>query len=153
MADAALPRNNPESLRKAATHVAHDIRMLRRAWYRHSRDPLAYTAWFVHCRSVMDFFAGVGNQPDDDVYAWHYFTDQNQWDGPRDAAPKPPKYDDYRPAVNKLAAHLTYSRVDYAARGPLPPSLEMTEYLLGLTALFHRLLPPDRAAWFGGLLL
>ncbi len=101
----------------------------------------------------MDFFAGVGLKPDDDIYAWHYFAKQDEWDAEREKVPKPLRYKDYREAVNKLAAHLTYSRVDYAETRELPPSREITEYLLGLAGLFVRLLPAERAAWFGGLAL
>lgn len=145
-------KNDPECLRKAATHIAHDVRMLREAW-RQQSDPLAYTAWFIHCRSVMDFFAGVGMDPDDDIYAWHYFPKQSDWDDVRDKITQPAEYQQYRKAVAKLAAHLTYSRIDYAEEHKLSPSLALTEYLLGLAGLFLRLLPPERVAWFGGLSL
>jgi hypothetical protein len=99
----------------------------------------------------MDFFDGVGTKPDDDIYAWHYFAKQPDWDDARNRLPKPTQYKEYRDAVNKLAAHLTYSRVDYGETRQLPPSREITEYLLGLARLFIRLVPHDHAAWFGGL--
>jgi hypothetical protein len=143
---------DPDCLRKAATHVAHDIRMLREAWHRQA-DPLAYTSWFTYCRSVMDFFEGVGMKPENDIYAWHYFTKQSDWDNERQKVAKPVQYKEYRDTVNKLTAHLTYSRVDYAATKQLPPSREITEYLLGLGALFLQKLPDQRIAWFGGLSL
>lgn len=100
----------------------------------------------------MDFFAGAGNNPDD-IYAWHYFADEPAWNSQRDKVNKPSDYGKYRTAVNKLAAHLTYSRIDFASSEPLPPSLATTEYLLGLANLFMRLLPAERVAWFGGLSL
>ena len=99
----------------------------------------------------MDFFAGVSQKPDDDIYAWHYFDKQSDWDDACARVAKPSLYGEYRNAVNKLTAHLTFSRVDYAEAKKLPPSREITEYLMGLSVLFLRLLPNDRAAWFGGL--
>ena len=68
-----------------------------------------------------------------------------------DAVEKPKRYDDYRTAVHKLAAHLTYSRIDYADDGSYKPSKEITDYLMGLALLFLRKLPDDQLVWFGSL--
>ena len=102
----------------------------------------------------MDFFAGVGMDPNDDIYAWHYFPKRSDWDDARDTITQPSEHSQYRTAVAKLAAHLTYSRIEYAEDNKeLAPSLALTEYLLGLAGVFLRLLPPERVAWFGGLSL
>ncbi len=144
---------DPECLRKAATHISHDIRMLRRAWSNRN-ESLAYTGWFIFCRSLMDFFLDEGRTHPDSIYAWHYFDSRTTWDVMAATLPKPDTYGEYREAANKLVAHLAYRRVDFADKHrDLKPSQEITEYLLGLTILFVRGLPQDRASWFGGLLL
>ncbi len=97
----------------------------------------------------MDFLEGRGTNPDD-IRARDYI-DAKTWDPTRDAVTKPKDYEDYRTAVHKLAAHLTYSRIDYAEQQRFRPSKEIHDYLLGLCALFVRMLPPDRLPWFGGL--
>lgn len=159
-----------EELREAATHVAHEIRMLASAWKRHRGDRHAYVGWFVHCRTLMDFFDPdcECSEPEDDVCAWHFFEHggadeevaQRTWRRIRDTLDPPPRYDedddmDYRDAVNKLAAHLTYKRVEIAERPPagekFTPSAEITEYLLGLARLFLDNLPEGRVGWFGKL--
>jgi hypothetical protein len=65
---------------------------------------------------------------------------------------KPHDYDEYRKAINKLAAHLSYSRITYAETKGFEPSPQLTSYLLSVATLFMRSLPPERAAWFGGQL-
>ena len=140
---------DPERLRKAAPHVAHDIRMLRDAWL-HRDNAFAYTAWFIHCRSVMDFLDARGSNPDD-IRARDYFDDPKAWQQADAATSQPPDYDEYRTAVNKLAAHLTYTRVDYAEQDRFRPSTAIHDYLLGRCALFARMLPPNRIPWFAGL--
>lgn len=138
---------NPEA---GAHHVAHEIRMLRRAWAQQS-DPLAYTAWFVHCRNLMKFFADKGQ--DDEILVGHYLSAvEAEWTRGLAGITKPAKYKPYRGAVDKLAAHLTWDRTNpkWAA---FPPSLEITEYLLGLAELLLRVLPPERVVWFGGVQL
>jgi hypothetical protein len=53
---------------------------------------------------------------------------------------------------HKLAAHLTFARIQYQEK-ELVPSKDITAYLLGLSCLFVDELPPRRQVWFGGLQL
>jgi hypothetical protein len=71
---------------------------------------------------------------------------------------KPREYGEYRKVVNKLAAHLTYKRIEHAERAQrgeqdFTPSKEVTEYLLCLANLFWQKLPDHRAAWFGEMMI
>ena len=125
--------------------------MLRRAWQQHQFDPLAYTAWFVHCRNLMNFYDSVG-QPDEIKVSVYVTGVEPEWQSGTAGIRKPHNYDDYRRAVNKLAAHLTWDRTDPKWRN-YPPSQEITEYLLGLSTLLLRVLPLESVAWFGGVFL
>ena len=140
-----------EELRRAAHHVAHDIRMLGRAFERHQDDPFAYTAWVVHCRSVMEFF-GENKNHKDDIHVSDFL---DSWGSVVKGTKKPNGYKDIREAVNKLAAHLTYTRLEYEKGGKYEnkgrPSEEITNYLLGLTRLLLDALPSERKVWFGGV--
>lgn len=134
----------------AARHVAHEMRMLRRAWASQS-DPLAYTAWFVHCRNLMKFFKDKGKG--DEVRVSTYLTGVDaEWQKGVSSLGIPVRYDDYERACNKLASHLTWDRTE-PEWGNYPPSAEITEYLLGLGLLLVRIQPPERVAWFGGVFL
>jgi len=135
--------------RAAGPHVAHDIMMLRDSWL-HRGNSFAHTAWFIHCRSVMDFLDGRGDR-DDDVLATDFFDDSVSWQAADTAVPKPADYEQYRNAVHKLAAHLTYTRIDYAMKDVYQPSKAIHDFLMGRCALFLRMLPFDRVAWFAGL--
>ena len=143
-----------DELRRAAHHVAHDIRMLGRAFDRHQHDPFAYTAWFVHCRSVMCFFRKEKKQSSDIVVS-DFLMPGTTWDEIKKGATEPGGYRKTHIAVNKLAAHLTYTRLKYEKGGKREdqgrPSEEITNYLLGLARLFVDALPPERTVWFGGI--
>ncbi len=150
-----------ELLRKAVSHVAHEIRMLEECW-KHLANRHAYVGWYVHARTLMHFFRidCECKGKHDDICAWHFLgTDtvdgKERWRNLLTRLPKPDRYDEYHKAVNKLAAHLTFSRTDYAekaARGEgFEPSDEVTKYLLGLSMIFLRELPQERLGWFGTL--
>ena len=133
----------------AAKHVAHEIRMLRRAW-QNQADPLAYTAWFVHCRNLMKFFDSRGRG--DEVRVSTYVAGvKAEWKKGVSSITRPTNYAAYEKACNKLAAHLTWDRTN-PKWAKYPPSLEITEYLLGLSLLLLRVLPAERVVWFGGAL-
>ncbi len=136
----------------AAADVAHEIRMLRVAWARHGGDAFAWTGWFIHARNLMRFFHGTQDH-EDDILARHFFDPPGHWDAIREKTHKPAKYDDYDTAASKLAAHLTYGRADYRAGPGMPPSKEVTEYLLGLALAFVTALPEELRASFGGVLM
>lgn len=143
-----MSSKSADELRAAAQHVAHEIRMLRRAWNSRS-EPLAYTAWFVHCRNLMKFFESSGQK--DEVKVSDFVTGiEDEWSQGVNDLLKPEKYKEYRDAVDKLAVHLTWDRID-TKWADLPPSQDITEHLLGLSMLFIRILPPERAAWLSGV--
>jgi hypothetical protein len=149
MSAAAPDPSTMARLSKAAPHVAHDIRMLHDAWA-HLGNSFAYTAWFVHCRSIMDFLDGRGSNPDD-IRAKDFFDDPATWESVDSTVAKPATYEAYRTAVNKLAAHLTYERIQYADQDAFAPSRAIHDHLLGRCALFVRTLPAERLPWFAGL--
>ena len=67
-------------------------------------------------------------------------------------ADKPHDYPRFRRATNKLAAHLTYARIEYEGDDRWSPSPEVTEFLLGLAGVFYSELSNERKLWFGRLL-
>jgi hypothetical protein len=138
-----------QELKKAAPHIARELTSLRQAWHRHSADPFAWTAWFVHCRNLVDFFEGNGK--DKDLFARHY-ADAAAWSGAMSRLEAPERFSEYKDAAAKLAAHLTYHRVELAEQNYVP-SQAVTAHLLGLGMLFLQMLPPPRSAWFGDLAL
>src|SRR5262249_35768139 len=140
----------PKKLEAGARHIAHEFRMLRRAWAQQS-DPLAYTAWFVHCRNLMKFFADKGD--DDEILVGHYLLGvEAEWARGIAGITKPTQYGRYWGAADLLAAHLTWNRTD-PKWSSYPPSAEITEYLLGLSGFLLCILPPERVVWFGGVQL
>ena len=113
---------------------------------------MAYTAWYVHCRTLMDFFESKPTDKDD-VLATHYLDQPDEWRELVKKA-KSPKYDDMAEAANKLMAHLTYARCSYqGAADPdeYRPSQEVTDCLLALSQAFYERLASERKVWFGGL--
>ncbi|MGH7519357.1 MAG: hypothetical protein ACREOC_18135 [Gemmatimonadales bacterium] len=140
---------NEEELRKGAPHVAFEIRAFRSAWEHYQSNTFAYTAWFIHCRNLMGFFDGRGK--DRDLFARHYI-DGTAWDDALKGLVRPGKYDHWWDTVSRLAAHLTFHRVELETRDFVPDAA-ITKHLLGLALQFVQMLPPPRAAWFGDLLL
>ena len=85
------------------------------------------------------------------MYASHYISD---WLEIRKGLSRPLDYEKYWDATNKLAAHLTYSRITYASLPPdqqIIPSREITDHLLGVTEVFFARLSEEQKTWFGGL--
>ena len=151
MAEKKAPPSAPAEagLKRAATHVSHDIRRLAEAYERHS-DVFAWTAWYVFFRSVTEFLRP--NDPKkDDILAEHYFDDPEEWRAVVAKAEAPADFEAFRTATNKLAAHLTYARLDYEGDERWAPSAEVTDYLLGLAGVFFDKLPEHRKLWFGRL--
>ena len=138
-----------EELRRSAAHVAYEIRAFRLAWAHHSSNMFAYTAWFIHCRNLLAFFEGRGKGKD--LLARHYING-NEWHDMLNRVQKPDNLPEWRKALSRLAAHLTYHRVELA-EGAFVPNALLTSYVLGLALEFLRLLPPPRLAWFGDMLL
>ena len=140
-----------DELRRMAHHVAHDVRMLKQAFEQQQHDSFAYTAWFVHCRTVMEFL-GEERLDSRDVHASDY-VGAKDWTEIRKDAKEPDNFSVVRDAVNALAAHLSCERLKYETGGEYEaygrPSEEITNYLLALTHLFLDYLPPERRVWFG----
>ena len=98
----------------------------------------------------MRFFDGTKDH-EDDILARHFFDPPGHWDTIREHSTPPADYERYEQAAHKLAAHLTYGRSQYRKDG-LPPSQEITDYLLELAQAFIAALPPeDQGAWFKGV--
>lgn len=150
--DLIVPVDNPkpdEKLEAAAEHVGYELRMLVAALnnQRTIGDRFAYTAWFLHCRNLMDFFEGKGHDPND-IAAQHFVPRQEHtWHKARRAESTPKRYAAWRGHINKLASHLTYDRIKYGACSP-PPSLDVTLYMIRLGVRFLTFLPSDRIKWF-----
>lgn len=150
--DLIVPVDSPkpdEKLEAAAEHVGYELRMLVIALIKQRTigDRFAYTAWFLHCRNLMDFFEGKGHDSDD-IAAQHFVPGQeHSWHKARRAEATPTGYAKWRRHVNKLASHLTYDRIKYGACSP-PPSPDVTLYMIRLGVRFLAFLPSERVAWF-----
>ena len=119
MSPVAVP---PGNRIPALEHVAYECAALQRAWERHGGNPFAWTAWFVHARNVHDFFFEPGRQ--DDLVAEQFLPG---WKPTCVAAVGLPSF---KTAANKLTAHLTLSRLDYARGAGYAPSKDVTKYLV-----------------------
>jgi hypothetical protein len=99
----------------------------------------------------MKFFESSGQK--DEVKVSDFVTGiEDEWSRGVDELQKPEKYKEYRDAVDKLAVHLTWDRIE-TEWADFPPSQDITEHLLGLGMLLIRVLPPERAAWLSGVFL
>lgn len=130
-------------LKGGIPHVAHEVRLLLLSYHLRASE-FAYTGWFVHARNVHSFLIGKGHNQDE-IAAQDFFRGrEHDWHNTRRALNAPRRFREYRTAINKLAAHLTYSRLAYARRR-FPPDAAITAYLLQLVARFlDRLEPAHR---------
>jgi hypothetical protein len=96
----------------------------------------------------MEFFDEREDQ-NDTILARHFFDPPGHWDGIRERATPPSSYAEYQLAAHKLAAHLTHARAQYRQSG-MPPSEEITEFLLQLARSFVVALPAEDRVWFNG---
>lgn len=140
-------------LRRAGSHICHDLDLFQLAWQ--SRDTrVGYTMWFITARGLIDFFFRYqrqkrGDEYLDDILAADYLpggTWREKAEGLRSA--RPPEFDAVDTAANKLAAHLTYSRVD-EEKASIRPSPTVHEFILGVAAVWLQSLAAERRAWFG----
>ena len=158
-----MARKTPreDELKAAVRHIRHEAEMLQSAWERHQGDAHAWVGWYVHMRTLMEFFNPEGKctVKRDHVLAWQYFRDhpdsgKTKWRTEWAKHTEPPLFDKFREAANKLAAHLTFIRIPiaeatwYADGGKYPPSEEITKYLLDLWETFLKTIPQARSAWF-----
>lgn len=142
----------PDSIRiSSIVHVAHEVVALRSAWQHHKASPFAWTAWFVHVRNLHRFFDGSCGR-EDDLLALHFFDPPSAWDAKRPPCQAPGDLSVMIEAANKLASHLTLTRVRMAQGDGFPPSEAVTRYLECLAAGFMAALPPDLAGAFSAAL-
>ena len=148
-----------DCLQRATRHISHDLNLMLLAWERRG-DRVGYTMWFITVRGLMDFFFKYERSTDfrrsrdekeerykDDALAADYFA-AGVW---KDVAEglrknKPEDYSIVREATNKLAAHLTYSRVDQEGIS-ISPSETVHAFILGTAARWVEELSPDRRKW------
>lgn len=146
-------------LKAAAAHIAHDVEMLTLAWAKRNTR-LGWTLWFMLARSLADFlFVYQRKAVDkdkkaylDDILAADYLDDGRWQAAARELEKeKPPETAKVRKAANKLAAHLTYDRLDGEAWDGHAPPEPVHRFLLGAFQVWIAELPPERRAWFGAL--
>jgi hypothetical protein len=143
---AAGSKPDDDCLRRAAGHILHDMSLLKDAWANREQR-IAYTLWFILMRTLWDFFFEERKQGKDDMNAADY-ADTWRAVGPKLKQQSPDTKNTWRAATNKLAAHLTFSRVDFE-QADHTPSPEMHSYMLGVYAAWLAQLPPERRVWFG----
>ena len=96
-----------EMLREAAEDVAHEIYLFTLSCQQ-IEQRLAYQAWYVLARNLMDFFDTLPhNRDDDDILAGDFFHPPGHWHALREKLKVPADYERYRHAANKRASHLT----------------------------------------------
>jgi hypothetical protein len=137
---------NDACLKSGADHILHDVNLLQEAWT-NRQQRIAYTLWFILTRTLWDFFFEERKKNKDDMIAADY---ADTWSTIQASLkPQSPETSKtWREAANKLAAHLTYSRVDYQSADHTP-SPEMHNFILGVYAVWLAELPPERRVWFG----
>ena len=142
-----------DELDTAPRHIVHDIMRLKQA-LSESRHAMAWTAWYIHCRSVMEFFESAPLDPSkDDIIATHY-VDKVEWSQTLAMHERPTAYTEYRGLWTPKQVGMTYlgsSAAEAADGEEYSPSPEVTEYLLRLARAFYELLPEERKPAFGGL--
>jgi len=144
-------------LAQAAKHVDYEIEMLKAmtsclstregspsliVWRRN-----AYLESFVlHVRNLIDFLYPPKNPKPDDMHADAFVKEPATWHIVRPA--KTPLLIDAETRMNKLAAHLTYARVE------LPKNwrcVDIYSDLCNVLQCFYDQLAPHRQGWFPSL--
>jgi len=147
-------KRTEQDLRDAAKDVGHEIHMLNAtARWLSSHDVEMSTgediakacleSFVLHVRNLIDFLYPPGNAQSDDILAGHFYGDTDEWE--RYCPPKIELLEKAKKRVDKLAAHLTYSR------SKLDKFWEFTDLqkeLQRVIACFLSHLPPERMAWF-----
>lgn len=139
-------------LEAAAPHVLHDLELLQLAWEGRTTR-VGWTLWFILARSLDDFFFQFERRKrrdgyQDDVLAAD-FLPLSKWETVAKSLEPPPDYKSVRTAANKLAAHLTYSRIDAEGDRRAPPSPAAHDFLLQVASAWFDVMPASRRAWFG----
>ena len=130
-----------------------------RIWSQSPPDPLfrlSLESFLVHARNLLNAFyeaRTLDQVSDDDVLARDFYIPPATWDALR-PSPAPPTLRSVQGRLNKLIAHLSYSRVKYALEDPLTwswPCNTMAGELDELTMLFLKNLPAEHRGYFAML--
>lgn len=115
------PHRTDEELNRALQdHVSYEITALDAAYrlmlergraHTAEESRLLLEAFLIHVRILVDFFY-VDSTNKDDMIAQDFLPSSTDWASIRPAFPV--DLDELRTAINKLLAHLTYSRKRYA---------------------------------------
>jgi len=117
----------------------------------------ALESFLLHARNLLNTFyepRPLAQMGDDDLLARDFFIPPANWERVRPAS-VPPTLSSVRERLNKLLAHLTYSRVGYADNDDPSwrwPCAEMARELKELIEVFKKNLPEENRRFFGDLL-
>jgi hypothetical protein len=147
-------------LESVALHFFYEVTQMREALVFWKSGPpalhrLALEDFLLHARNLLNMFyeARVLHEvSDDDVLARDFYVPPASWERIRPGLP--PTLEGVRERLNKLLAHLTYSRIGYAqsdAEDWRWPCAEMGSELEELVALFLRNLPAENKDFFSML--
>lgn len=113
----------------------------------HSQDALVEVI-LVHARALRDFFLNrridLRKSFETDILAEDFFDDPNAWTRPTFSYLVEART---KERLDRALAHLTYTRLDYAADKKWKVESMRSEIETAWTA-FLKALPPDRASWF-----
>ncbi len=139
-----------EELEQALEHFAYELRALDagyRSIFRSNIErpviegKLFLEAFLVHARALIDFFY-VNPLYDDDMVAQDFLPSPTDWNSERPVFPL--DVDELRTAINKLLAHLTYRRPEYAQKAWQWKAKLIRSHLLETAEIFKSHLPPER---------
>jgi len=143
-----------EELREAANHVDYEVQMLdaMALLLSSARGPTAMEkavanacleSFVLHVRNLIDFLYPPASPKPDDILSDHYVRDEGKWQTCR--PPRTSLLADAETRVNKLAAHLTYSRLQLHRTWKFS---DIRADLYRVIRCFVGQLPPDRVTWF-----
>jgi hypothetical protein len=102
------------------------------------------TAFTIHTRNLLDFFYPSKNIKADDIVAGDYFDNVADWE--RLSPEVSETLRDSREQVNKLSAHLTYSRVNWVEQERWWMWVDIYNDLLKVYQAFIANVPASRVA-------
>ena len=153
-----VKQRTDDELQRAVVHVNYEIDMFKAltSHFQKSQKGIpddtlqnnAYVESFVlHLRNLIDFLYAPRNpkQPDD-MRADDFVKDAVEWNKVRPA--KTPLLRDAEMRVDKLAAHLTYARVELSKKWRYP---DIYSDLSKVLQRFHDHLASHRQGWFPSL--
>ncbi len=149
-------------LHSVAVHLSYEVLAMREAlgvWKRSQRDVvfrLALENFLLHARNLLNTFyepRPLGEMGSDDLLARDFFIPPATWERVRPPS-VPPTLTGVRERLNKLLAHLTYSRIGYALKDDPDwrwPCAEMASELEELIRSFMDNLPVENRDFFAML--